>query len=170
MLSIRSKMMWNITLTLHKTQTLKRMSSSTMIWTWRKYVSLCVWDECCCCWRILSRHVTFINISFSLATTLMATSPQGNIEDEMFLQSSSTPTSTTSSSPIPPSPATGTMVICFLSFYLLSQSSLQSIFIIYNHSEPQIMLFSGLLLTFSHRIDCLTMLCVTMYYSGDFGG
>lgn len=38
---------------------------------------------------------------------LVATSPsgQGNIEDEMFLHSSSTPTSTTSSSPIPPSPA-----------------------------------------------------------------
>ncbi|CAL8247295.1 unnamed protein product [Lota lota] len=38
---------------------------------------------------------------------LVATSPsgQGNIEDEMFLNSSSTPTSTTSSSPIPPSPA-----------------------------------------------------------------
>ncbi|KAJ3598065.1 hypothetical protein NHX12_001579 [Muraenolepis orangiensis] len=38
---------------------------------------------------------------------LVATSPsgQGNIEEEMFLHSSSTPTSTTSSSPIPPSPA-----------------------------------------------------------------
>ncbi|XP_016363473.1 CCR4-NOT transcription complex subunit 3-like [Sinocyclocheilus anshuiensis] len=46
-----------------------------------------------------------------LPATLMATSPQGHIEDEMFLQSSSTPTSTTSSSPIPPSPATGTMEI-----------------------------------------------------------
>ncbi|RXN31753.1 CCR4-NOT transcription complex subunit 3-like protein [Labeo rohita] len=44
-----------------------------------------------------------------IPATLMATSPQGHIEDEMFLQSSSTPTSTTSSSPIPPSPATGTM-------------------------------------------------------------
>ncbi|XP_016378915.1 CCR4-NOT transcription complex subunit 3-like isoform X2 [Sinocyclocheilus rhinocerous] len=44
-----------------------------------------------------------------LPATLMATSPQGHIEDEMFLQSSSTPTSTTSSSPIPPSPGTGTM-------------------------------------------------------------
>ncbi|XP_063055214.1 CCR4-NOT transcription complex subunit 3a isoform X3 [Engraulis encrasicolus] len=43
------------------------------------------------------------------ATALMATSPQGNnLEDDMFLPSSSTPTSTTSSSPIPPSPATGT--------------------------------------------------------------
>uniref|UniRef100_A0A673LQV4 CCR4-NOT transcription complex subunit 3 n=1 Tax=Sinocyclocheilus rhinocerous TaxID=307959 RepID=A0A673LQV4_9TELE len=41
-----------------------------------------------------------------IPTTLMATSPQGHIEDEMFLQSSSTPNSTTSSSPIPPSPAT----------------------------------------------------------------
>ncbi|XP_057691088.1 CCR4-NOT transcription complex subunit 3a isoform X2 [Corythoichthys intestinalis] len=39
---------------------------------------------------------------------LVATSPsgQGNMEDEMYLHSSSTPTSTTSSSPIPPSPAT----------------------------------------------------------------
>ncbi|XP_031432915.1 CCR4-NOT transcription complex subunit 3a isoform X2 [Clupea harengus] len=45
-----------------------------------------------------------------IPAALMATSPQGqsNLEDEMFLQSSSTPTSTTSSSPIPPSPATGT--------------------------------------------------------------
>ncbi|XP_019896765.2 CCR4-NOT transcription complex subunit 3a isoform X2 [Esox lucius] len=44
------------------------------------------------------------------SAVLVATSPtgQGNIEDEMFLHSSSTPTSTTSSSPIPPSPATGT--------------------------------------------------------------
>ncbi|XP_028835779.1 CCR4-NOT transcription complex subunit 3a [Denticeps clupeoides] len=42
--------------------------------------------------------------------SLMATSPQGhNMEDEIFLQSSSTPTSTTSSSPIPPSPAIGNM-------------------------------------------------------------
>ncbi|XP_026139666.1 CCR4-NOT transcription complex subunit 3-like isoform X1 [Carassius auratus] len=46
-----------------------------------------------------------------IPATLMATSPQGHNEDEMFLQSSSTPTSTTSSSPIPPSPATGTMEI-----------------------------------------------------------
>uniref|UniRef100_A0A8C1EG30 CCR4-NOT transcription complex subunit 3 n=2 Tax=Cyprinus carpio TaxID=7962 RepID=A0A8C1EG30_CYPCA len=90
-----------------------------------------------------------------IPATLMATSPQGHNEDEMFLHSSSTPTSTTSSSPIPPSPATGTMVIRFLSFFLWSQSNLQSISIVYNHSEPQIMLFSGLLLT----IDCLTMLC-----------
>uniref|UniRef100_A0A667XKF3 CCR4-NOT transcription complex subunit 3 n=1 Tax=Myripristis murdjan TaxID=586833 RepID=A0A667XKF3_9TELE len=46
---------------------------------------------------------------------LVATSPsgQGNMEDEMFLQSSSTPTSTTSSSPIPPSPATCTAVSSF---------------------------------------------------------
>ncbi|XP_052000757.1 CCR4-NOT transcription complex subunit 3a [Xyrauchen texanus] len=43
-----------------------------------------------------------------IPATLMATSPQSHMEDEMFLQSSSTPTSTTSSSPIPPSPATGT--------------------------------------------------------------
>ncbi|XP_059364049.1 CCR4-NOT transcription complex subunit 3-like isoform X1 [Carassius carassius] len=46
-----------------------------------------------------------------IPTTLIATSPQGHIEDEMFLPSSSTPTSTTSSSPIPPSPATGQMEI-----------------------------------------------------------
>ncbi|XP_056141937.1 CCR4-NOT transcription complex subunit 3a isoform X2 [Lampris incognitus] len=45
-----------------------------------------------------------------IPAALVATSPsgQGNIEDEMFLHSSSTPTSTTSSSPIPPSPATCT--------------------------------------------------------------
>ncbi|XP_061632539.1 CCR4-NOT transcription complex subunit 3a isoform X1 [Phyllopteryx taeniolatus] len=43
-----------------------------------------------------------------IPAALVATSPsgQGNMEDEMFLHSSSTPTSTTSSSPIPPSPAT----------------------------------------------------------------
>uniref|UniRef100_A0A8C1ACI9 CCR4-NOT transcription complex subunit 3 n=1 Tax=Cyprinus carpio carpio TaxID=630221 RepID=A0A8C1ACI9_CYPCA len=57
-----------------------------------------------------------------IPTTLMATSPQGHTEDDMFLQSSSTPTSTTSSSPIPPSPATGTTVNRFLSFFLSSQS------------------------------------------------
>uniref|UniRef100_A0A8C6M2E7 CCR4-NOT transcription complex subunit 3 n=1 Tax=Nothobranchius furzeri TaxID=105023 RepID=A0A8C6M2E7_NOTFU len=41
---------------------------------------------------------------------LVATSPsgQGNVEDDLYLHSSSTPTSTTSSSPIPPSPATCT--------------------------------------------------------------
>lgn len=39
---------------------------------------------------------------------LVATSPSGNVEDDMYLHSSSTPTSTTSSSPIPPSPATCT--------------------------------------------------------------
>ncbi|KAM9404791.1 CCR4-NOT transcription complex subunit 3a isoform 8-T9 [Salvelinus alpinus] len=45
-----------------------------------------------------------------IPAALVATSPTGigNIEDEMFLHSSSTPTSTTSSSPIPPSPATCT--------------------------------------------------------------
>ncbi|XP_077431154.1 CCR4-NOT transcription complex subunit 3a isoform X2 [Vanacampus margaritifer] len=43
-----------------------------------------------------------------IPAALVATSPsgQGNMEDEMYLHSSSTPTSTTSSSPIPPSPAT----------------------------------------------------------------
>uniref|UniRef100_A0A3B5MQK1 CCR4-NOT transcription complex subunit 3 n=1 Tax=Xiphophorus couchianus TaxID=32473 RepID=A0A3B5MQK1_9TELE len=41
---------------------------------------------------------------------LVATSPSGNVEDDMYLHSSSTPTSTTSSSPIPPSPATCTAV------------------------------------------------------------
>uniref|UniRef100_UPI003AAD0520 CCR4-NOT transcription complex subunit 3 n=1 Tax=Centroberyx gerrardi TaxID=166262 RepID=UPI003AAD0520 len=42
--------------------------------------------------------------------TLVATSPPGHshLEDEIFQNSSSTPTSTTSSSPIPPSPATCT--------------------------------------------------------------
>uniref|UniRef100_A0A673LVF7 CCR4-NOT transcription complex subunit 3 n=1 Tax=Sinocyclocheilus rhinocerous TaxID=307959 RepID=A0A673LVF7_9TELE len=59
-----------------------------------------------------------------IPTTLMATSPQGHIEDEMFLQSSSTPNSTTSSSPIPPSPATGTTVnALFLSFIDLYSST-----------------------------------------------
>uniref|UniRef100_A0A667XVF8 CCR4-NOT transcription complex subunit 3 n=1 Tax=Myripristis murdjan TaxID=586833 RepID=A0A667XVF8_9TELE len=50
-----------------------------------------------------------------IPAALVATSPsgQGNMEDEMFLQSSSTPTSTTSSSPIPPSPATCTAVSSF---------------------------------------------------------
>lgn len=45
-----------------------------------------------------------------IPAALVATSPscQGNVEDEMYLHSSSTPTSTTSSSPIPPSPATCT--------------------------------------------------------------
>ncbi|XP_008290472.1 CCR4-NOT transcription complex subunit 3a isoform X3 [Stegastes partitus] len=45
-----------------------------------------------------------------IPANLVATSPsgQGNVEDEMYLHSSSTPTSTTSSSPIPPSPATCT--------------------------------------------------------------
>uniref|UniRef100_A0A8C8FEL7 CCR4-NOT transcription complex subunit 3 n=1 Tax=Oncorhynchus tshawytscha TaxID=74940 RepID=A0A8C8FEL7_ONCTS len=47
-----------------------------------------------------------------IPAALVATSPtgMGNIEDEMFLHSSSTPTSTTSSSPIPPSPAICTAV------------------------------------------------------------
>uniref|UniRef100_A0A3B4ZCB2 CCR4-NOT transcription complex subunit 3 n=1 Tax=Stegastes partitus TaxID=144197 RepID=A0A3B4ZCB2_9TELE len=47
-----------------------------------------------------------------IPANLVATSPsgQGNVEDEMYLHSSSTPTSTTSSSPIPPSPATCTAV------------------------------------------------------------
>ncbi|XP_041844578.1 CCR4-NOT transcription complex subunit 3a isoform X2 [Melanotaenia boesemani] len=45
-----------------------------------------------------------------IPAALVATSPsgQGNVEDDMYLHSSSTPTSTTSSSPIPPSPATCT--------------------------------------------------------------
>lgn len=45
-----------------------------------------------------------------IPAALVATSPsgQGNVEDEVYLHSSSTPTSTTSSSPIPPSPATCT--------------------------------------------------------------
>lgn len=46
------------------------------------------------------------------AQSLVATSPPGHshLEDEIFQHSSSTPTSTTSSSPIPPSPATCTTV------------------------------------------------------------
>ncbi|XP_017271079.1 CCR4-NOT transcription complex subunit 3a isoform X2 [Kryptolebias marmoratus] len=45
-----------------------------------------------------------------IPAALVATSPsgQGNMEDDVYLHSSSTPTSTTSSSPIPPSPATCT--------------------------------------------------------------
>ena len=48
----------------------------------------------------------------SLAQTLAASPPPGNshLEDEIFQLSSITPTSTTSSSPIPPSPATFTTV------------------------------------------------------------
>uniref|UniRef100_A0A3Q3A6M2 CCR4-NOT transcription complex subunit 3 n=1 Tax=Kryptolebias marmoratus TaxID=37003 RepID=A0A3Q3A6M2_KRYMA len=51
-------------------------------------------------------------------TPLVATSPsgQGNMEDDVYLHSSSTPTSTTSSSPIPPSPATCTAVNLFFVF------------------------------------------------------
>uniref|UniRef100_A0A7N6BCJ6 CCR4-NOT transcription complex subunit 3 n=1 Tax=Anabas testudineus TaxID=64144 RepID=A0A7N6BCJ6_ANATE len=47
-----------------------------------------------------------------IPAALVATSPsgQGNMDDEMYLHSSSTPPSTTSSSPIPPSPATCTAV------------------------------------------------------------
>lgn len=46
------------------------------------------------------------------AQALVATSPpsHSHMEDEIFNQSSSTPTSTTSSSPIPPSPANCTTV------------------------------------------------------------
>uniref|UniRef100_A0A673LT72 CCR4-NOT transcription complex subunit 3 n=1 Tax=Sinocyclocheilus rhinocerous TaxID=307959 RepID=A0A673LT72_9TELE len=66
-----------------------------------------------------------------IPTTLMATSPQGHIEDEMFLQSSSTPNSTTSSSPIPPSPATGTTVnalfLSFIDLYLVCQIMLHKV-------------------------------------------
>uniref|UniRef100_A0A669E936 CCR4-NOT transcription complex, subunit 3a n=1 Tax=Oreochromis niloticus TaxID=8128 RepID=A0A669E936_ORENI len=49
-----------------------------------------------------------------IPAALVATSPsgQGNVEDEVYLHSSSTPTSTTSSSPIPPSPATCTAPLC----------------------------------------------------------
>ncbi|KAM4579728.1 CCR4-NOT transcription complex subunit 3a isoform 2-T2 [Odontesthes bonariensis] len=74
-------------------------------------------------YRRVRRRVVFVQIPDMLATSfclsfcvspaaaaLVATSPsgQGNIEDDMYLHSSSTPTSTTSSSPIPPSPATCT--------------------------------------------------------------
>uniref|UniRef100_A0A8C6TXY2 CCR4-NOT transcription complex subunit 3 n=1 Tax=Neogobius melanostomus TaxID=47308 RepID=A0A8C6TXY2_9GOBI len=52
-----------------------------------------------------------------IPAALMATSPTGqsHLEDELFQHSSSTPTSTTSSSPIPPSPATCTTVSTLLS-------------------------------------------------------
>uniref|UniRef100_A0A8C5FZQ4 CCR4-NOT transcription complex subunit 3 n=1 Tax=Gouania willdenowi TaxID=441366 RepID=A0A8C5FZQ4_GOUWI len=55
-----------------------------------------------------------------IPAALVATSPsgQGNLEDEMYLHSSSTPTSTTSSSPIPPSPATCTAVSLFFKISL----------------------------------------------------
>uniref|UniRef100_A0A669C8A8 CCR4-NOT transcription complex subunit 3 n=1 Tax=Oreochromis niloticus TaxID=8128 RepID=A0A669C8A8_ORENI len=58
-----------------------------------------------------------------IPAALVATSPsgQGNVEDEVYLHSSSTPTSTTSSSPIPPSPATCTAVI------LLSSNAVPSL-------------------------------------------
>lgn len=54
----------------------------------------------------------FSPLSLFVATALVATSPsgQGNMDDDMYLHSSSTPPSTTSSSPIPPSPATCTAV------------------------------------------------------------
>uniref|UniRef100_A0A671KA74 CCR4-NOT transcription complex subunit 3 n=1 Tax=Sinocyclocheilus anshuiensis TaxID=1608454 RepID=A0A671KA74_9TELE len=78
-----------------------------------------------------------------IPTTLMATSPQGHIEDEMFLQSSSTPTSTTSSSPIPPSPATGTTVNHFLSLFLLFQSRLQRISSSVKNGNPSLSSFSS---------------------------
>uniref|UniRef100_A0A8C5D8M3 CCR4-NOT transcription complex subunit 3 n=1 Tax=Gouania willdenowi TaxID=441366 RepID=A0A8C5D8M3_GOUWI len=57
-----------------------------------------------------------------IPAALVATSPsgQGNLEDEMYLHSSSTPTSTTSSSPIPPSPATCTAVSLFFKISLRS--------------------------------------------------
>uniref|UniRef100_A0AAY5ED14 CCR4-NOT transcription complex subunit 3 n=1 Tax=Electrophorus electricus TaxID=8005 RepID=A0AAY5ED14_ELEEL len=45
-----------------------------------------------------------------ISQPLVATSPPTHIEDDIFQHSSSTPTSTTSSSPIPPSPATCTTV------------------------------------------------------------
>uniref|UniRef100_A0A8C2Q547 CCR4-NOT transcription complex subunit 3 n=1 Tax=Cyprinus carpio TaxID=7962 RepID=A0A8C2Q547_CYPCA len=43
---------------------------------------------------------------YLVSQPLVGTSPSGQTEDEIFQHSSSTPTSTTSSSPIPPSPAT----------------------------------------------------------------
>uniref|UniRef100_A0A673FQI6 CCR4-NOT transcription complex subunit 3 n=1 Tax=Sinocyclocheilus rhinocerous TaxID=307959 RepID=A0A673FQI6_9TELE len=65
---------------------------------------------------------------------LVATSPSGHTEDEIFQHSSSTPTSTTSSSPIPPSPATCTTYfpgkknisianVCYSSLKLFSKCS-----------------------------------------------
>lgn len=52
----------------------------------------------------------FLRKKKNLAQPLVATSPPAHMEDEIFQHSSSTPTSTTSSSPIPPSPATCTTV------------------------------------------------------------
>lgn len=69
-------------------------------------------------WNLASPY-GFISLS---APALVATSPSGNVEDDMYLHSSSTPTSTTSSSPIPPSPATCTAVsfpLRHLSFLLV---------------------------------------------------
>uniref|UniRef100_A0A7N8WUK2 CCR4-NOT transcription complex subunit 3 n=1 Tax=Mastacembelus armatus TaxID=205130 RepID=A0A7N8WUK2_9TELE len=62
--------------------------------------------------------------------SLVATSPPGHshLEDEIFQHSSSTPTSTTSSSPIPPSPATCT-TDCF------SDITSQSIFVGRGHEQ-----------------------------------
>uniref|UniRef100_A0A8C7LTW8 CCR4-NOT transcription complex subunit 3 n=1 Tax=Oncorhynchus mykiss TaxID=8022 RepID=A0A8C7LTW8_ONCMY len=73
-----------------------------------------------------------------IPAALVATSPtgMGNIEDEMFLHSSSTPTSTTSSSPIPPSPATCTAVStsAFTDwlFYLMVEELLNCVLVFIN--------------------------------------
>uniref|UniRef100_A0A8C3APR4 CCR4-NOT transcription complex subunit 3 n=1 Tax=Cyclopterus lumpus TaxID=8103 RepID=A0A8C3APR4_CYCLU len=58
-----------------------------------------------------------------IPAALVATSPsgQGNLEDEMYLHSNSTPTSTTSSSPIPPYPATCSAVrscVCIITTWV----------------------------------------------------
>uniref|UniRef100_A0A8C8FFA8 CCR4-NOT transcription complex subunit 3 n=1 Tax=Oncorhynchus tshawytscha TaxID=74940 RepID=A0A8C8FFA8_ONCTS len=73
-----------------------------------------------------------------IPAALVATSPtgMGNIEDEMFLHSSSTPTSTTSSSPIPPSPAICTAVStsAFTDwlFYLMVEELLHCVLVFIN--------------------------------------
>uniref|UniRef100_A0A8C9XSC2 CCR4-NOT transcription complex subunit 3 n=1 Tax=Sander lucioperca TaxID=283035 RepID=A0A8C9XSC2_SANLU len=77
---------------------------------------------------------------------LIATSPPGNsnLEDEIFQNSSSTPTSTTSSSPIPPSPATCTTVrktTHTTTFHLLA--ACQFAFLHFLHSESICVYFVG---------------------------
>lgn len=59
---------------------------------------------------------------FAAQTSIMATSPasnsNSNVEDELFNQCNSTPTSTTSSSPVPLSPANQSVVSNSMSFVL----------------------------------------------------
>uniref|UniRef100_A0A8C6TV82 CCR4-NOT transcription complex subunit 3 n=1 Tax=Neogobius melanostomus TaxID=47308 RepID=A0A8C6TV82_9GOBI len=71
-----------------------------------------------------------------IPAALMATSPTGqsHLEDELFQHSSSTPTSTTSSSPIPPSPATCTTVSTLLSPIDMHYSKYSTLS--YRHQPP----------------------------------